>query len=112
MSKQPAKKSKNKGPFFLILSLLIVILFLLVSFNLNTFLKEDRILGASEIQPFDEVSFWKDFVSVNENYLDGWVELAKLEAKAGKTKEVREILTKIEEIDPNSQKLLDLKNSL
>jgi hypothetical protein len=111
MSKQPAKKDKQTPLFILLLG--VICLLLLSSLNLHLFLKQDRVLGtASKTQPFNEISFWEDFLSVNDDYLDGWVELAKLKAEAGKIKEVKEILIKIEEINPNSQKLLELKNSL
>ncbi|MEJ2441333.1 MAG: hypothetical protein P8Y06_00200 [Patescibacteria group bacterium] len=113
MSKQPAKKSQQRHPSLFILFLGIIGLFFLTSFNLHTFLKEDLVLGTTtETQPSDEIAFWENFLSANENYLDGWIELAKLKAEVGKTEEVKQILTKIEEIDPNSQELEDLKNSL
>lgn len=110
MSRQPAK-----NPFTLFSLLFgIIVLLALASLNLYTFLKEEKVLGAtSEPQEFNsEILFWENFLLLNNDYLDGWFELAKLKIESGDIEGAKGALNRIEEINPNSPELLMLRNSL
>ena len=48
----------------------------------------------------------------NENYIEGWFELAKLKIDEGDINGAKQALIEIERINPNSEKLMELRNSL
>ncbi len=103
-----------KNPFsFLALLFGVVVLLTLASLNLYNFLKEEEVLGiTSESQEFNsEILFWENFLLANNNYLDGWFELAKLKINEGDIEGAKGALNKIEEINPNSPELLRLRSS-
>lgn len=119
MPKQPAKANKKKDPFYNDLTYLLVvlgtiILFLLTSFNLDHYLETQEVLGSTTIMPSsrNEISFWEVFLYENENYVEGWFELAKLKIGEGDISGARQALIEIEKINPNSEELIRLKESL
>jgi cytochrome c-type biogenesis protein CcmH/NrfG len=119
MPKQPAKASKKKTPFknefsYLLVALGVIILFLLTTFNLNHYLKRQEVLGSTTVVSgsHNEIAFWEDFLNENENYIEGWLELAKLKIDEGDINGARQALIEVEKINPNSEKLMKLRNSL
>lgn len=110
MSRHSAKNTF----FFLALPFGIIVLLTLASLNLYTFLKEENVLGVtSEPQEFNsEILFWENFLLANDDYLDGWFELAKLRIDSGDIEGARGALNKVEEINPNSPELLRLRSLL
>ena len=118
MPKQPAKVNTKKDSFsnelaYLLVVLVTVILFLLTTFNLNNYLKEQKVLGSSTVisSSHNEIAFWEIFLYENENYIEGWFELAKLKIDEGDISGAKQALIEIENINPNSEELLKLRNS-
>jgi hypothetical protein len=77
----------NKTSKELFIYVVVLFLLLLVSINIDTYLKpvETKVLGA-ETQNNEEV-FWQDFLSKHPDYVPGWIEIGKAD--------------KANEIDPN-----------
>jgi hypothetical protein len=88
MSKTAKKKNllnRTSKELFVYVALLFILL--LVSINIDTYLKpvDTKVLGA-ETQN-SEVAFWQDMLIKHPNYVPGWIEIGKLD--------------KAKEIDPN-----------
>ncbi|RLC32545.1 hypothetical protein DRH13_01620 [Candidatus Woesebacteria bacterium] len=117
MPKQPAKANKKKNPFYNKLTYLLVvlgtiILFLLTTFNLNHYLEKQKVLGSTTVTSIshNEIAFWEVFLYENENYIEGWLELAKLKIDEGDINGARQALAEVEKINPNSEELMELRN--
>lgn len=117
---QPPKKVKKKLRLkpskeiaFLCSCCAAVLIFSLATFNASFFLN-GKVLGATtqatSVQK--EIAFWQDLVGKYPNYLDGWVELAKMEIKAGNPSSALPYLDKAREIDPNSGEVKQLETAL
>ncbi|MBU0572634.1 hypothetical protein KKH23_03135 [Patescibacteria group bacterium] len=120
MPKQPAKADKKKNlaiineATYLLVVLGTIILLLLTTFNLDHYLEKQKVLSSADVTPssHDETVFWESFLNENENYIEGWFELAKLKMSDGDIAGAREALIKIEEINPNLEELTRLKKLL
>jgi len=77
--------NKTSKELFIYVALLFVLL--LVSINIDTYLKPvtTKVLGA-ETQNKEDV-FWQDFLSKHPDYIPGWIEIGRID--------------KANEIDPN-----------
>jgi len=84
--------------------------------NLNLFVDNKRVLGVSYEQPVrntsSEIAFWQEFLAKNPTYFDGWIELAGLKFEAGDKESGYSALNKARQINPNSEKLKMLEESL
>jgi hypothetical protein len=82
-------KLLNKTSKELFIYVVILFILLLVSVNIDTYLKpvdmDVKVLGA-ETQNKEDV-FWKDFLSRHPDYIPGWIEIERID--------------KANEIDPN-----------
>jgi len=90
------------------------VLLFLTSVNLKS-LSSTKVLGAEDIQrenPSEEISFWEDFLAKSPTYFDGWVELSYLMDSLGNKEAAGVALDKAQEINPNSDKLEELRNLL
>lgn len=119
MPKQPAKENKKKNSFYNELAYLLVvlgtiILLLLTTFNLDYYLEIQEVLGSTTVMssPHNEIAFWEVFLYENENYVEGWLELAKLKIGEGDMYGAKQALIEVEKINPNSEELIKLKSSL
>ena len=119
MPKQPAKTSKKRATsknsiFYLFVASGVILILLLTTFNLDRFLEKQKVLGSTtEISSSrNEIVFWEIFLRENENYLEGWYELAKLKLNDGDISGSNNALTEIKRINPNSEWLVKLKGSL
>ncbi len=114
--KKPKKKLRLKGSkevVFLCSCCAAVIIFSLATFNTSFFLNGAQVLGlSSQVASQDEISFWQDLTARYPNYLEGWVELTKLEIKARNTQQAILYLHKAKEIDPNSNEVKQLQTAL
>jgi hypothetical protein len=87
-----AKKNYNKDIQYLMYITFAVLVILLSIFNLqNVSQNKNEVLGAatviSKIELENEKFFWEEFQKINPTYIDGWIELGRLD--------------KVKEIDPN-----------
>jgi len=86
-------KKINSNIEHIIIYTAILLILLLTAFNLQGYLGEKKVLGASIVQAADNFkpqadrAFWEDFVNKNPNYIPGWIELGRMD--------------KVREIDPN-----------
>lgn len=118
MPKQPAKTNKkktikNEAVYTLVLLGTIILLFL-TTFNLHLFIEKQQVLGSTTVisNSNNEIGFWEVFLNENENYIEGWFELARLKLGEGDINGAREAVIMIEKINPNSEGLTKLKKSL
>jgi len=86
------KKNYNKDFYYFLYITFAVLIILLSIFNLqNVSQKKNKVLGAttviSKIELENEKFFWEEFQKINPTYIDGWIELGRLD--------------KVKEIDPN-----------
>ncbi len=114
------KRTKKKAPlkrnlvFFCSCCAAAILLFL-SGFNLKS-LSSTRVLGlkdeAQSENPSEEVSFWEDFLAKSPTYFDGWLELSYVMNSLGNIEAAQVAFDKAVEINPNSEKLEELKNLL
>ncbi len=118
MPKQPAKTNKKKTikseAVYTLVLLGTVILLFLTTFNLHLFIEKQQVLGSTTVisNSNNEIGFWEVFLNENENYIEGWFELARLKLGEGDINGAREAVIMIERINPNSEELTKLKKSL
>ena len=118
--KSSPKRTKKRAPlkrnvvFFCSCCAAAILLFL-SGFNLKS-LSSTKVLGlkdeAQSLNPSEEVSFWEDFLAKSPTYFDGWVELSYMMNSLGNIESARVAFDKAVEINPNSDKLEELKNLL
>ncbi len=114
-----AKKAKVKHNFkkdfmYLCSCCAAIMVLLLTGLNINKFLDSKKVLGAtidtSGIE--NEKAYWLQVVSQNPTYRDGYLELAILDNTLGNKEESLMYFNKAKSIDPNSQKINEVKNLL
>ena len=120
-SAQTKKSSKKRFGLkreimFLCACCACLILLTLSLINLNLFVDNKRVLGVSYEQPVrntsSEIAFWQELLAKNPTYFDGWIELAGLSFEAGDKETGYSALNKARQINPNSEKLKMLEESL
>jgi cytochrome c-type biogenesis protein CcmH/NrfG len=115
-AQQKKEKRKRAGLkqdiIFLCSCCAAVLILTLTMANLVPVFKQERVLGAkSETPPppsqekLQEIIFWSDFVSKNPTYIEGWLELARLNILVGNEDGAILALDKAKEINPNSKPL-------
>lgn len=114
---KPAKTKKSKPkkakpsfkPYFIhyFYCLAVIALLLLTSLNINKFLINQKVLGASvdNTPLLDEKAYWQKIVSDNPSYVDGYLQLAKIEVELGNKIEAQTFINKALSLDPNSSKI-------
>lgn len=107
-----AQIEKNKSLLYFLSCLAIINLLLLSGINIESYLQKDKVLGAqvTVYNPTDDLEkerdFWKTFLSQNPNYLDGWLQLSKLESDLGNYPDSEKYFKIAETIDPSSEKVI------
>lgn len=93
--------------------LLFLIIAFLITFNLFYYLKNKttKVLGVSD-ETSKEIIYWNDFLSQNPEYKNGWLKLAILQYRKGDINEVYHSLKKVENLDPNSEELKNIKKKM
>lgn len=98
---------KENSKYLLLVSFLLSV-FTFITFNIQNISLGRRVLGAKtqiKTEVKKEKDYWLTFVEENPTYLEGWVELAKIEYEDGNLVKADEYYLKAKEIDPNSEKL-------
>ena len=121
MTKNPAERKKAKKAsfkkqlIFLCSCCAVVLLLFVAGFNLENFLAGKRVLGIKTQNQIYEQEllkeqklYWEEFLAANPTYLDGWIELTRINISLGDNSAARIAHQKAEEINPNSEKLNDL----
>jgi cytochrome c-type biogenesis protein CcmH/NrfG len=108
------KDQKNTLKLFCISCAVFVLLFISF-FNIKTLLSPKKVLGTQTEAKIEELKnlrteekYWEDFLVKNPTYLDGWIELTRIEIEIGNNTKAKEVLAKAREIDPNSPKIIGL----
>lgn len=112
MPKQPSPK-RHEG-FLLTLSFLTLVLLLTLSFlNIRSFFsanqKQKEVLGA-ETSLKTEKDYWINFLDGQEDYLPGWVELAKIDKELGDIDGYENAVSNVKRINPNTPELVTLES--
>jgi tetratricopeptide (TPR) repeat protein len=112
-----AKVNKvNRAKYFLHYTycLATILLLTLISININKAITRQKVLGtsinASPLQ--NEKSYWQKMVSDNPTYIDGYLELAKVDVELGNINEARSYIEKALSLDPNSPKITEVQKAL
>lgn len=76
------KQSINKTLQMVFMSLSVLFIILLTFINIKSFLTppETQVLGAVTQSTPDD--FWKEFLSENDNYIPGWIEIGRIDKAA------------------------------
>ena len=124
MTKNPAERKKAKKAsfkkqlIFLCSCCAVIFLLFITGFNFENFLAGKRVLGIkTQNQRYEQELlkeqkiYWKDFLTENPTYLDGWIELANIELKLENLEEAKLSLDKAKAIDPNSSKVKILEEA-
>ena len=116
-SPKKAKKRdhlKRNLVFFCSCCAAAIVLFL-SGLNLKS-LSYTKVLGAEDVtpnqSPSEEVSFWENFLAKSPTYFDGWIELSHLMISLGNEGAAEVTFNKAQDINPNSDKLEELRNLL
>lgn len=59
-----------------------------------------------------EESYWKEFLSNNPTYFDGWIELTNIEIVTGNKDAANKAFLAAEKINPNSDKIIQLREEI
>lgn len=117
MSKKTAAKKPKKNLNFLIkISFLIFVLSISLVNLIKYFetpktlkLEESSVLGESTINPNEaKIDYWIHFINQHQNYLPGYIELAKAYKLDGQKDKAIDILEKALAISPNSTEVKSL----
>lgn len=112
--KRSAKNLKKEIVYLCSCCSLVLVLFL-ASFNVNAFLLNSKVLGAKTENAkalVDEEKYWEDFLALHPTYLDGWIELSKIEYGKGNINYALGAFNTAKAINPNSPKIKELANLL
>jgi len=118
MKKNTADYDKR---FIFFLSILIVLILILLSLpNISLYLSKPhqstqdentKVLGKKDFL-LEEKNYWENFLKSHPDYFPGWYELTEIEIKLEENNDAQKAFSKALKINPNSQKLLNLKNRL
>lgn len=112
--KQEEKFDYKKSFIHYAYCLAIIFLLTLTSININKFLNTKKVLGASvNVTPLqNEKSYWQNLVDENPTYVDGYLQLAKVDVELGNVNEATTFINKALSLDPNSSKIPEVQHEL
>jgi tetratricopeptide (TPR) repeat protein len=111
------KKTDLNKTKFLYLLCAVAVLSALSFFNIALYFTNGkpkintRVLGTTNAG-VTEIYYWKGLLDANPEYLEGWIELAKIEYKLGNSEEAKRAIDKAFDINPNSEELNKLRDSV
>lgn len=73
-----------------------------------------KVLGASiDTSPIQkERAYWREVVTDNPTYVDGYLQLAKVDVELGNKNEATDFIEKALSLDPNSSKITEAQRTL
>lgn len=115
--KKSTQKTKvSYKPFFLhyLYCLSLIIFLTIAGFNINKFINNQKVLGTSvDVTPLqNEKLYWQQIISNNSTYIDGYLQIAKVDIELGNKSEANNFLERASNLDPNSSKIQDVRNEL
>lgn len=113
---KPPRKPKSKTSFIYIAFVLVVIA-TLAFFNLTIHFSpiETQAVLSSQTNTNNKEAhliYWEKIVSENPQYIDGWIELAKIRLERGDILGTLQALDTARKIDPNSESLEDFSKNI
>ncbi len=91
----------------------LFLLLCLSIFNISFFINsKPKILFAKTDDRDQKVKLWKAFTTEHPDYFEGYVELSKLELVKGNFEEAMKYYLIANSINPNSEKVIELKKRL
>lgn len=92
----------------------VIVLLTIAGANLNNYLSSQKVLAASiDVSPLQEEKiFWQTVVTQTPSYIDGYLQLAKVEVELGNKNEALTYLQQALSLDPNSTKIVEVQNRL
>ena len=89
-------------------------LLLIAGNNINTFLNNQKVLGAKiDTTPLqNEKLYWENLVKKNPKYTDAYLQLAKVDIELGLKEEALDQIKTALSLDPNSNKIIEVKKLL
>lgn len=113
-SKDPQKQrllfiSVSWGIFMIVFSIFNLLFYLSSSNNDVLGIKVEIDTKTSLLH---ELKFWKSFLNENPSYLQGWLELAKVEIQLENLDSARSALYEAKAISPNSKLVKDVEKEL
>ncbi len=113
-TKQKAKVSYLKNFLHYIYCLTIIALLILTSINIESFISKQKVLGATiDTTPLqNEKSYWQNMIATNPSYIDGYLEVAKVDVELGNKIEAQSFINKALILDPNSSKIPEVETVL
>ena len=109
-SQKESKKGRVSGASLLTFCLISILILTFSIFNLKTFFLPKKVTQDINIY-FDQEKFWISVVGRYPDYIDGWLELAKINLKLNDLDEARKAFEKALAINPNSEKIAELGRS-
>jgi len=116
------KSAKNKKvkvnfkPYFIhyFYCLAAITLLILTFVNINKFFESKKVLGTSvDTTPLqNEKVYWQSLVNKNPTYIDGYLELAKIDVELGDKNEATNFIIKALTLSPNSTKITEVQKQL
>lgn len=93
--------------------LLISCLIIISVFNISLiFYSPPKITETKQDLLNPKEAFWKNFLALHPTYFEGWIELGTLQIRSGDFESAKNSYQKAFAINPNSEKLLSLKQKL
>lgn len=109
-------KKNNYTPYFVhyIYCLALILLLLVAGVNTNNYISSRKVLGATtDYSPIkNEIEYWQRVIDKSPTYVDGYLELARLNLEVGYKKGAEYYINKAIELDPNSSKIPEVKLTL
>lgn len=114
-TKKPLSKRgyETSSRFLFLITLLITAIILFLSlvnfFPRNEKLSAKSVLAAKTQGLTQSKIYWETFLQENPDYLDGWLEVAKIYSEIGYISGAIQALDAAKNIDPNSKKIIKTK---
>jgi cytochrome c-type biogenesis protein CcmH/NrfG len=123
MVKKPAKTkvvtkklSLKSEVLYLCSCCAVVVVALLATANMNSYIKTNNVLGAGSKIPdetpqmlINQKEYWNGFLNEHPTYVDGWIELTRINLEQGNYEKAKEAYQKALFISPNSPKVVPYK---
>ncbi len=79
--------------------------------NINKFISTRKVLGATvdNEKILDEKTYWLEVVKDNPTYIDGYLELAKVDVELDLREEAKSYIQMAYSLQPNSEKINEVK---
>jgi cytochrome c-type biogenesis protein CcmH/NrfG len=115
-TKTKLRKKIKSNLFYYYVVCVLVALISLTFFNLSVYLspaKTQVILGsqATTDNYSGQLIYWESILSENPDYIEGWIELAKMKSTKGDTIGAQQAIDMARKIDPNRDRLEEISKN-